>query len=43
MACALNGQMLAGVGIGDVVLVIGAGPIGYMHMSLAKALGALQR
>jgi L-iditol 2-dehydrogenase len=40
MACALNGQMLAGVGIGDVVLVIGAGPIGCMHTSLSRALGA---
>ena len=40
MACALNGQMLAGVGIGDEVLIIGSGPIGCMHISLAKTLGA---
>ncbi|MBN2323105.1 MAG: zinc-dependent dehydrogenase [Spirochaetes bacterium] len=40
MACALNGQMLAGVGIGDTVLVIGAGPIGCMHATLSRALGA---
>jgi len=40
MACALNGQMLAGVGIGDTVLVIGAGPIGCMHAALSRALGA---
>ncbi|KPJ86591.1 MAG: alcohol dehydrogenase [Spirochaetes bacterium DG_61] len=40
MACALNGQMLAGVGVGDEVLIIGSGPIGCMHISLAKTLGA---
>jgi len=40
MACALNGQMIAETGIGDEVLIIGAGPIGCMHISLAKALGA---
>lgn len=40
MACALNGQMIAGVGIGDTVLVIGAGPIGCMHVALSRALGA---
>jgi len=40
MACALNGEMIAGVGIGDHVLIIGAGPIGCMHISLAKTLGA---
>ncbi|NLJ48628.1 MAG: alcohol dehydrogenase catalytic domain-containing protein [Candidatus Atribacteria bacterium] len=40
MACALNGQMLSRVGVGDHVLIIGAGPIGCMHISLAKTLGA---
>jgi L-iditol 2-dehydrogenase len=40
MACALNAQMMSGVGIGDHVLVVGAGPIGCMHVSLAKTLGA---
>jgi L-iditol 2-dehydrogenase len=40
MACALNGQMISGVGIGDAVLIIGAGPIGCMHISLARTLGA---
>ena len=40
MACALNGQMLSQVGVGDHVLIIGAGPIGCMHISLAKTLGA---
>ncbi|MCS7241330.1 zinc-dependent dehydrogenase [Candidatus Caldatribacterium sp.] len=40
MACALNGQLLSRVGLGDRVLVIGAGPVGCMHIALAKVLGA---
>ena len=32
--------MLSQVGVGDHVLIIGAGPIGCMHISLAKTLGA---
>jgi L-iditol 2-dehydrogenase len=40
MACALNGQMMCGVGVGDHVLIVGAGPIGCMHISIAKTLGA---
>jgi L-iditol 2-dehydrogenase len=40
MACALNGQMISGVGVGDHLLVVGAGPIGCMHIGLAKTLGA---
>jgi len=40
LACAINGQNLSGVGLGDVVLVIGAGPLGCMHVRLAKAKGA---
>lgn len=39
-ACALNGQMLSRVGLGDTVLVIGAGPVGCMHVGLARSLGA---
>jgi L-iditol 2-dehydrogenase len=39
-ACALNGQELARVGDGDVVVVIGAGPIGCIHVRLARARGA---
>jgi L-iditol 2-dehydrogenase len=42
LACVLNGQRLAGVGEGDVVVVIGAGPIGCLHVRLAKANGAKQ-
>jgi len=39
-ACALNAQELAGVGTGDVVVVVGAGPIGCIHVRLARARGA---
>ncbi len=40
LACCVNGQELARVDVGDSVLVIGAGPVGCMHASLARALGA---
>lgn len=40
LACVLNGQELARVGEGDVVVVLGAGPIGCLHMRLARARGA---
>ena len=40
LACVLNGQELAGVGDGDSVVVLGAGPIGCLHVRLARARGA---
>jgi L-iditol 2-dehydrogenase len=40
LACVVHGAEMAGVKPGDIVLVIGAGPIGLMHMQLAKAHGA---
>jgi L-iditol 2-dehydrogenase len=40
LACVLNGQELAGVGPGDDVVVVGAGPIGCLHVRLARARGA---
>ena len=40
LACVLNGQELARVGTGDDVVVIGAGPIGCLHVRLARARGA---
>jgi L-iditol 2-dehydrogenase len=40
LACALNAQRLVHVGPGDTVLVMGAGPIGCLHIRLARALGA---
>jgi len=40
LACVLNGQMLARVGKGDDVVVMGSGPIGCLHVRLARARGA---
>lgn len=39
-ACVLRGQNALQIKPGEVVLVIGAGPIGVMHAKLAKARGA---
>lgn len=40
LACCLNGMEKSRVSIGQTVLVVGAGPIGLMHVQLAKAAGA---
>lgn len=40
LACVLNGQELARVGAGDVVVVVGSGPIGCLHVRLARSRGA---
>jgi L-iditol 2-dehydrogenase len=40
LACVLNGQELARVGVGDDVVVVGTGPIGCLHARLARARGA---
>jgi L-iditol 2-dehydrogenase len=40
LACVVNGQEIAGVGEGDDVVVVGAGPIGCLHVRLARAHGA---
>ena len=40
MSCVFNGQELTGIRLNDTVLVIGAGPIGIMHVLLARAKGA---
>jgi L-iditol 2-dehydrogenase len=40
LACVVNGQEIAGVGRGDDVVVVGAGPIGCLHVRLARAHGA---
>ena len=42
LACVLNGQELARVGTGDTVVVIGSGPIGCLHVRLARSRGAAQ-
>ncbi|OGO61761.1 MAG: hypothetical protein A2032_00640 [Chloroflexi bacterium RBG_19FT_COMBO_49_13] len=39
-ACVLRGQNALRMNPGEVVLVIGAGPIGVMHVKLARARGA---
>ncbi len=40
LSCAVNAQTLAGLGRGDVVLVVGGGPLGALHAQLARAKGA---
>jgi len=40
LACVLNGQELARVGEGDTVVIVGSGPIGCLHVRLARARGA---
>jgi L-iditol 2-dehydrogenase len=40
LACVLNGQEIAEVGEGDTVVILGAGPIGCLHVRLARARGA---
>jgi L-iditol 2-dehydrogenase len=40
LSCVYNGQILTGVHPGDDVLIIGLGPIGLMHIMVAKLLGA---
>jgi len=39
-ACVVHGGELANISPGDLVLIIGAGPIGLLHVQLAKAYGA---
>ncbi|MFC1975085.1 alcohol dehydrogenase catalytic domain-containing protein [Chloroflexota bacterium] len=39
-ACVLRGQNAVDLQLGDIVLVVGAGPIGVMHILLAKLRGA---
>jgi len=40
LACVVHGNDLADVGLGDRVVIIGAGPIGLLHLQLAKRRGA---
>lgn len=39
LSCVMNGQELAGVKMGDVVVILGAGPIGILHVKLARHSG----
>lgn len=43
LACVLNGQERVQVRLGDTVAVLGAGPIGCMHLLLAGLRGARRR
>jgi L-iditol 2-dehydrogenase len=40
LSCVMNGQELIDVGRGDTVMVLGAGPIGLLHVKLARLAGA---
>jgi L-iditol 2-dehydrogenase len=40
LSCCLNGQEAVAIGPDDVIVVIGAGPIGIMHLLLARLSGA---
>jgi L-iditol 2-dehydrogenase len=40
LACAINGSDAADIGLGDVVVILGSGPIGLIHLQLAKLKGA---
>lgn len=39
-ACVINGQEQVKVGVGDAVVICGAGPIGLLHVKLARLSGA---
>lgn len=39
LACAINGQELSRINLGDTVVVVGAGPLGCIHLQLVKAKG----
>lgn len=40
LACAVNGNDMANIRLGDVVAIIGSGPIGLCHLQLARLRGA---
>jgi L-iditol 2-dehydrogenase len=40
LACAINGSDAANINLGDTVLILGSGPIGLIHLQLAKLKGA---
>jgi L-iditol 2-dehydrogenase len=40
LACVVNGQDLVGIGNGDTVVILGAGPIGLLHVKLARLKSA---
>jgi 2-desacetyl-2-hydroxyethyl bacteriochlorophyllide A dehydrogenase len=40
LACAIHGQDRVGVGVGETVLIIGAGPMGLAHAAMSRLRGA---
>jgi L-iditol 2-dehydrogenase len=42
LGCVLNATELAGIKLGDTVVIIGAGPIGLMIMPIVRMLGAIK-
>jgi len=40
LACVINGTDAANINLGDTVVIIGSGPIGLMHLKMAKLKGA---
>lgn len=42
LSCAINGQNYLGIKSGDIAVIFGGGPIGFMHAMLAQAQGAEQ-
>ena len=40
VACCINGQKFLDISLGDTIVIIGAGPIGYIHAQLAEHCGA---
>ncbi|MCJ1901372.1 zinc-dependent dehydrogenase [Paracoccus versutus] len=40
MACVLNGQNKVRLGLGETVVILGSGPIGTLHVKLARLRGA---
>jgi L-iditol 2-dehydrogenase len=39
LACALRGSTACGIAAGDLVVIVGAGPVGLMHLQLARLRG----
>jgi len=40
IACAINGNDATSIGLGDTVVIVGSGPIGLVHLQLARLKGA---
>ncbi len=41
LSCVLNANEIAGIGVGDVVVVVGAGPMGLLNIQVSKMSGGL--